>query len=365
MNTRGLIELVVLNIGLDLGVISPTLFTMMVLMALVTTFMTSPLLEWIYPLSEISKELIDAPDAEATPLASKPGFVVLMCVSYQGTGPAMVTVGGALVGAGADRGRLYALRLIPPADRASFVLHQQSESVDASVLAPLLDRAKTLDQEVRPLSFVSAQPSKDICSVAEVKRAGIVLLGWHKPLLGNTVLSGTVHEVMRRARTDVGVLIDRGLDRITRVLVPFLGSVHDRAALRLSRRIAQNTGASVTILHVVRPGKQRIGVEEKVDEVFAEPTANGGSRVDFRTVLSADPGAAVLDECQSRYDLVIIGVGPEWGLEHRPFGLQSELLIKQCPASLLVVRQYAPMAEQALASDRAPPAHRASLATHP
>jgi hypothetical protein len=44
MNTRGLVELIVLNIGLDLGVISPKLFTMLVLMALVTTFMTTPIL---------------------------------------------------------------------------------------------------------------------------------------------------------------------------------------------------------------------------------------------------------------------------------------------------------------------------------
>ena len=44
MNTRGLMELVVLNIGLELGVISRTLFAMMVLMALITTWMTSPLL---------------------------------------------------------------------------------------------------------------------------------------------------------------------------------------------------------------------------------------------------------------------------------------------------------------------------------
>ncbi|MBX7258884.1 MAG: cation:proton antiporter [Candidatus Hydrogenedentes bacterium] len=47
MNTRGLVELIVLNIGLDLGVISPTLFAMLVLMALVTTFMTSPLLNLV------------------------------------------------------------------------------------------------------------------------------------------------------------------------------------------------------------------------------------------------------------------------------------------------------------------------------
>jgi len=44
MNTRGLVELVILNAGLDLGVLSPPLFTMMVLMALVTTLMTTPLL---------------------------------------------------------------------------------------------------------------------------------------------------------------------------------------------------------------------------------------------------------------------------------------------------------------------------------
>lgn len=48
MNTRGLMELVVLNIGLDIGVLSPTLFTMMVLMALGTTLMTAPLLQWVY-----------------------------------------------------------------------------------------------------------------------------------------------------------------------------------------------------------------------------------------------------------------------------------------------------------------------------
>jgi Kef-type K+ transport system membrane component KefB len=49
MNTRGLVELVILNIGLDLGILSPALFSIMVLMALVTTLMTTPLLTWIYP----------------------------------------------------------------------------------------------------------------------------------------------------------------------------------------------------------------------------------------------------------------------------------------------------------------------------
>ncbi len=49
MNTRGLMELIVLNIGLDLGVISPALFAMMVLMALATTLATTPLLKRLVP----------------------------------------------------------------------------------------------------------------------------------------------------------------------------------------------------------------------------------------------------------------------------------------------------------------------------
>jgi Kef-type K+ transport system membrane component KefB len=49
MNTRGLMELIVLNVGLDLGVISPTLFTMLVIMALVTTMTTTPVLKLVMP----------------------------------------------------------------------------------------------------------------------------------------------------------------------------------------------------------------------------------------------------------------------------------------------------------------------------
>ena len=48
MNTRGLIELVILNIGLDIGVLTRPLFSIMVVMAVGTTLMTTPLLSWFY-----------------------------------------------------------------------------------------------------------------------------------------------------------------------------------------------------------------------------------------------------------------------------------------------------------------------------
>lgn len=57
MNTRGLMELIVLNVGLERGILSPTLFAMLVLMAVVTTFATTPLLDWLM-------RQADAPAAE-------------------------------------------------------------------------------------------------------------------------------------------------------------------------------------------------------------------------------------------------------------------------------------------------------------
>lgn len=69
MNTRGLMELVILNIGLDIGVISPALFSMMVLMALVTTFMTTPVLRLI-----CGKELESAGNRAVAHAAPPLGF---------------------------------------------------------------------------------------------------------------------------------------------------------------------------------------------------------------------------------------------------------------------------------------------------
>jgi len=51
VNTRGLVELVILNVGLDLHILSPELFSMMVIMALATTMMTTPLIDCILPSS--------------------------------------------------------------------------------------------------------------------------------------------------------------------------------------------------------------------------------------------------------------------------------------------------------------------------
>ncbi|HVE86295.1 MAG TPA: cation:proton antiporter, partial [Myxococcales bacterium] len=67
MNTRGLMELIVLNIGFELRVISPTLFAMLVLMALVTTLATTPILHWL-----TQRQGQDAPQAGGDRVTPRP-----------------------------------------------------------------------------------------------------------------------------------------------------------------------------------------------------------------------------------------------------------------------------------------------------
>lgn len=339
MNTRGLMELIVLNIGLDLGVISPLLFTMMVLMALVTTFMTTPLLHWVYPQSEM--ELMPASPEEAASPKEKL-FRMLLCVGDARTGPVMARFAKALAPPSHGSSRVYALHLVKPIERTSSYLAEEAalESLaDEEGLVPLLESAEEEGLRIFPLSFVASNPAEEIARVAEAKEADLVVLGSHRPVLNRTRLGGTVYQVMSQARTDVAVLIDRGLERVGRVLVPFQGSPHDYSALKLARRLKTTVGAEVTILHVVRPERTgtdpRMGAEVQVQSVFeADPS------VTLKVVAHSEPVTAALEESAQGYDLVIIGLGPEWGLEQRQFGLLPESVIENCPTSLVVVKHH-------------------------
>jgi Kef-type K+ transport system membrane component KefB/nucleotide-binding universal stress UspA family protein len=343
MNTRGLMELIVLNIGLDLGVISPALFTMMVIMALATTFMTTPLLQLVYPSSVIAKEepvpiLTPAPEA----VSLTPRFTVLMCVAFDRSGPAMVRLANALVADQPQHHRLYALRLIRPTDRASFYIVGQDDESGMQGLKPLLETAAQLHLSVSPIAFVSPRPAADICNVAEVKGADLVILGWHKPVVTRTVLGGTVADVLEKAPATVAVFVDRGLQTVRKVLVPFQGSPDDKAALSLARRMT-TSNAEVTILHVIKPGRaedERLGAQQEIDQTFAEGGPWNRTSVRMKLVSHEKPAVAAVEEAARGYDLVIVGAGHEWGLERRLFGLAPELMVERCPTSLLLVRQY-------------------------
>lgn len=332
MNTRGLMELVILTIGLELGVISPALFAMLVLMALVTTFMTTPLLEWVYPLRLIRKETIgEAEDREV--------FTMLLPVSLPSSGPELLRVAARLAETAAAS-KIYALHLIRPKATAAGVEKLPRED---GALQPLLLAAEAEGVPVRPLSFVSRTPGTDIAEVARVKGADLVVMGWHQPVLSQSILSGTVYDVMNQAHTDVAVYVARHDRAWRRVLVPYLGSIHDLGALDLARRLSARDGVEISLLHVVRPDRQaedlRLGFPEAQETLDAE-----GIRL--RVMEHTDAQEALVEEARRDYDLVIVGAAEDWGLKPTLFSRHHEALARNCPASLLIVRKYVPVDEE-------------------
>ena len=69
MNTRGLVELIVLNVGLNAGILNTRTFSVMVLMAVFTTFMTSPVVEWVFP-EHLRKEISGESDDKDTEMVA-------------------------------------------------------------------------------------------------------------------------------------------------------------------------------------------------------------------------------------------------------------------------------------------------------
>lgn len=62
----------------------------------------------------------------------------------------------------------------------------------------------------------------------------------------------------------------------------------------------------------------------------------------LKEVRSDAPDEAALGEARHGYDLVIVGIGAQWGLEDKVFGLQRERIIRDAPGSLLVVSDASP-----------------------
>lgn len=97
MNTRGLTELIILNVGLELGLLSQELFTMMVIMALVTTVMTGPLLKLAYPSRRVARDIAEA---ERAMLGIEVRDRVLVIAAPHHTGTALVDLAAGLLRGG-------------------------------------------------------------------------------------------------------------------------------------------------------------------------------------------------------------------------------------------------------------------------
>jgi nucleotide-binding universal stress UspA family protein len=162
-------------------------------------------------------------------------------------------------------------------------------------------------------------------------------MGFHKPVFGRALLGGKVHQIMADCPSDVAVFFDHGFEAAARVLVPYGGATHDRLALELAKRIAHGAGAIVTVLYVAPPSTT-LPARAKAAREIVEHFFSSAMPAEFKVVEDASPVTVVLREA-SQFDLVIVGVSEEWGLESRLFGWRPERIARDCSTSLLIVRK--------------------------
>ena len=337
MNCRGLTELVILNIGLDLGVIPPTLFAMLVIMALVTTFMTTPILGAIYPQAEQDRMIAE----EGGAAEDDDVFRVLVHVPNLENAFELVHTALSLARNQDQPVQVILLRTLRSADSAiRSGLRQESRGARASAaLRPLVEFVQGAGFTAVPLVVSTRSPGESIVRVTAERSPDLVLMSLRTPLFGGRLLGGSLGQVLRDAPADVAVLVDpagkgTALAKGSQVLVPYGHGFHEDAGLDLALRLARTSGASIHLLG----GADRDGAHD-----LAEVAADAYERSGVWTTADAVTGdvvGAVLAGAR-RSDLVVLAVSERWADEDKAsLGRLRDVVAGASTTPLLVVRRH-------------------------
>jgi Kef-type K+ transport system membrane component KefB len=338
MNTRGLTELIVLNIGLDLGLISPALFTILVLMALVTTFMAGPALRLLDPKGQLS----EAPERALRRLVRRQGpraqaeRSILVAPLDDNAVDRLVAIAEPLARSEPPR-ELLLVRLMPAVGLAAGLSAEDRELRQATT--ELAHRRELLEErgvEARAVAFTSPSPGQDLLRLANDERVDLILVNGRRPIVGDPVPRGEVGALLAEAPCDVAVLVEREGDIVVDeehpVVVPFGGSDHDWAALELGAWIASAQGAPLRLLGAASTNGERDAsrllanaslVVQQLAGVSAEP-------------LLVTPGKDVIEAAQGA-GLLLIGLSERWQAEGMgPLRIE---IARRKPAPTLFVRR--------------------------
>ncbi|MEO8892023.1 MAG: cation:proton antiporter [Coleofasciculaceae cyanobacterium] len=345
MNTRGLTELIVLNIGLSLVVISPLLFTMLVIMALVTTIMTSPLLEWTYPKRLIKLDQVESP-LETGIEASALTYRILVPVANPSSQKGLLQLAIALAGNQLQTAAVHPLSLIQLEEDYAF----QSTPAEAD---RLIQQRRTRLEEViqsleppetrrmvQPIIRIASDVARETAQIATLDQANLILMGWHRPAFSSNRLGGRVGQILSTAPVDVAVFVDRGRERLERILVPYAANTHDDLGLELAIRLLLNNEIrTLTVLQVVQGEDAPREMSHEFQRLMEQLPPAVRARINLEMVESAEPIQAVI-EASNYVDLTIAGTSRAWGIERQTLGRYTDALAIECRSSLLITRRF-------------------------
>ena len=282
MNTRGLMELVVLTIGYDMKILTPPIFVILVLMTLVTTFMTTPLISFIQFCYQVFGKYKSHKVEWQQP---QPGvFKVLLSFGRASNGQVMLDVAHQMFAHTKDKLEITALHLTVGSD----VNPLHTDNFEEVSFGPILYGAQKLNIPLKTRYEVSNNAGQDICEIANKEGYDFLLVGagislsdlpndiaanqyrtsfydkflrhfkapesWFYP---GELLKDKTKMFIEQSLCPVGVFVNRKFVKASNTLI-VIHFAEDLFLLNYADHLKQTTGSDLTILNLMSNGAKDI-----------------------------------------------------------------------------------------------------------
>jgi len=288
MNTRGLMELVVLNIGYDLGVLTPEIFAMMVIMALVTTCMTGPALDLINRF--FPEKNTGAPDS----MTETGKYTILVSFGSPISGRSMLRLAHSFIRKAPSNASITALHLSPSNDLNQF----NSEEYEQESFEPIRQEARQLNLPMITLFKPSQNIDRDIIETANLGNFDLLLVGIGRNVFEGTILGKVLgfttkiisperlydtitgkekffdysvfddrtKHIIKAVKVPVGILVEKNLNKIENIFIPIF-SLSDSFLLVFAQKLIHHSDARVIILDASGVIRQNPELKETISAI--------------------------------------------------------------------------------------------------
>jgi Kef-type K+ transport system membrane component KefB len=350
MNARGAMEIIVATIGLSRGILTPEMYSIILMVAIVTSLMAPPLLRWSLghvEMGDEERERLEDEERKRESFVANLKRVLLPTGDERAAGSAAQLV-KLLVGDD-DEVEVTNLSLRGEGPDAQAAQEAQTERVE-----------QHLDGGVRKL-VRNADGNRPAAIVAEAEKGYdlLVMASGAKPdSPQRAVFENSVDEVIQQSSCPLLVVSLPGgsngdgtgeIAGIDTILVPVSGSPDDRHAAEVAFSIAKNRKARVSLFHVVSGPQHalRVGADEAIMHAvelgedlvndLAELGASFGIAIDKDVVVSDHPENAIIERAQKKADLVIVASKRKRVTQRAFFGHRIDHIVENAPCPVIVV----------------------------
>lgn len=289
MNTRGLTELIVLNIGYDLGVLGPELFAMLVIMALFTTFMTGPSLDIINYFFKGKKSSLEEDYNE-----NDEKYKVLLSFETPESGSTLLKLADNFTHKMNGNKSVTAMNIAPLDELHAFDI----EDYEKELFEDVIDTSQALKLEVTTLFKASTDTQSDLVNITNKGNYDLLLimlgksiyegtllgklLGFTTKIINPSKLLNTVTgksyifnnspfddftlSIIDKTNIPVGIMVDKNFESADRIFIPIF-DLSDFYLVEYAKRLINNNDSQVIILDAAGQIRKNTEIRELIRNI--------------------------------------------------------------------------------------------------